>query len=470
MRDVLGARFGSMVRVATNEATDPTVDSQIVQLQASDADVLICGVVPRFAAQAIRRAHDIGWQLMMFMTNVSVPVGVVMQPAGPEKAVGLMISDYRKDQSDPAWANDAGMNEWRGFVRRYFADGDLGDNNYTCAYGVGTTMIQALRQCGNDFPRENVMRQATNIAATDVATLLPGIKVQTQPTNDNVVRQMQLQRWDGTSWVRFGNVIEGANVGWAASEGGAQDQRHGLHLVLHLFHAGDRARHDAKALAHRLTAGEAVEGDNTGRDARVDPVGIHPGLRAHGLEQRELDGVVVMCFLWRRGDTQDGAQQIGAADQADQLAALEDEHAADMVLLHQLGDALGALRLADGDELPGHHVARCLAMGLGEAIDHRLGTPEYIQEPGERSGGVVREATDQVALGHDAHRRAFAIHHRNGGYATRGQQLRNGRDGRLRRDDHRVCGHELFGLHGVYLSALSGLSDEPFRGLRVVLF
>ena len=212
VRDVLGARFDSMVRVATNEATDPTVDSQIVQLQASGADVLICGVIPRFAAQAIRRVHDIGWRPMMFMTNVSVSVGAVMQPAGPERGVGLITSDYRKDQSDPAWANDAGMNEWRGFMQRFVPGGDLTDNNFTYGYGVGTTMIQVLRQCGNDFSRENVMRQAANIAPMDVATLLPGIKVQTQPTNFNVIRQMQLQRWNGSGWVRFGNVLEGANV------------------------------------------------------------------------------------------------------------------------------------------------------------------------------------------------------------------------------------------------------------------
>jgi branched-chain amino acid transport system substrate-binding protein len=212
VQDVLGPRFQQMVRTATNEATDPTIDSQIVQLQATGADVLICGVVPRFAAQAIRRVHDIGWRPMMFMTNVSVSVGVVMEPAGRERGIGLITSDFRKDQSDAAWANDPGMNEWRGFMQRFMPGADLNDNNFTYAYGVGTTMIQVLRQCGNDFSRENVMRQATNIAPMDIATLLPGIKVQSQPDNYNVIRQMQLQRWDGRSWARFGNVIEGGNV------------------------------------------------------------------------------------------------------------------------------------------------------------------------------------------------------------------------------------------------------------------
>lgn len=212
IKDVLGARFDAQVRVATNEATDPTIDSQIVQLQATGADVLVCGVIPRFAAQAIRRVHEIGWRPMMFMTNVSVSIGMVMEPAGKERGIGLITSDYRKDQSDSSWANDPGMNEWRGFMRRYLPQGDLSDNNYTYAYAVGATMIQVLRQCGNDFSRDNIMRQATNIQPMEVATLLPGVKVQSQPNNYSVIRQMQLQRWDGTTWVRFGNVIEGAAI------------------------------------------------------------------------------------------------------------------------------------------------------------------------------------------------------------------------------------------------------------------
>jgi branched-chain amino acid transport system substrate-binding protein len=213
VRDVLGpARFDSAVRLVSHEATDPTIDSQIVSLAATGADVLLCGITPRFAAQAIRRVHDIGWKPMFFMTNVSISGSVVMQPAGAEKGVGVITSDYRKDQGDPAWAYDPGMNEWREFMRKYVPEGELGDNNYTYAYGAGTTMIQVLRQCGNDLSRENVMRQAAGIAPLEVATLLPGIKVGTSPTNFSPIRQMQLQRWDGRSWQRFGNVIEGAQV------------------------------------------------------------------------------------------------------------------------------------------------------------------------------------------------------------------------------------------------------------------
>jgi branched-chain amino acid transport system substrate-binding protein len=212
LKDVLGARFDSMVRTATNEATDPTIDSQVVQLQATGADVLVCGITPRHAAQAIRRVHDIGWRPMFFMTNVSISAAVVMTPAGPEKGIGVITSDFRKDQGDPAWANDPGMNEWRGFMRQYLPEGDLNDNNYTYAYAAGLTMIQVLRNCGNDFSRENLMRQATTLAPMPLPTLLPGIQVQSQPTNYNVGRQMQLQRWNGRSWERFGGIIEGANV------------------------------------------------------------------------------------------------------------------------------------------------------------------------------------------------------------------------------------------------------------------
>jgi branched-chain amino acid transport system substrate-binding protein len=212
VRDVLGPRFDSTVRLVSHEATDPTIDSQVVSLASSGADVLVCGLVPRFAAQAIRRVHDIGWKPLFFMTNVSISPSVVMQTAGAEKGIGVITSDYRKDQGDPAWANDPGMNEWREFMRRYLPEGEIGDNNYNYAYGAGTTMIHVLRQCGNEFSRENVMKQATSIAPLECATLLPGIKVSTSPTNYNPIRHMQLQRWDGRSWQRFGSLIEGAQV------------------------------------------------------------------------------------------------------------------------------------------------------------------------------------------------------------------------------------------------------------------
>ena len=149
----------------------------------------------------------------MFMTNVSVSGSASSSSRpGKEKAVGLITSDYRKDQSDPAWADDPGMKEWRDFMARYIPDGDMGDNNYTYAYGVGLTLLQVLKQCGNDFSRENILKQATNIAPLELPTLLPGVKVSTSPTT--TTRSATCSCSDGTAraWVRFGNVIEGANV------------------------------------------------------------------------------------------------------------------------------------------------------------------------------------------------------------------------------------------------------------------
>jgi branched-chain amino acid transport system substrate-binding protein len=212
LRDILGARYDGTVRSASYEAMDPTIDSQVVSLQATGADVLVCATSPKFAAMAIRKVHDVGWRPLTFVANVSSSAAAVMHPAGAEKGVGVITSDFRKDQPDPVWADDPGMNEWRGFMRQYLPDADLTDNNYTLAYGFGLTMIQVLQQCGNDLSRENVMRQAINLAPLEVPTLLPGIRVSTSPNNYKPVRHMQLQRWDGNSWVRFGRVIEGADV------------------------------------------------------------------------------------------------------------------------------------------------------------------------------------------------------------------------------------------------------------------
>ena len=212
-RDILGDRYERMVKAVSHEATDPTVDSQIVSLQAGGADALLIATTPKFAAQAIRKVYDIGWRpALEYVTNVSISVATVMQPAGAEKGVGIITSAYLKDQTDPAWRDDAGMNEWRGFMAKHMPDADLNDGNYVFSYGVSKTMEHVLRQCGNDFSRENIMKQATNIQNLEVPTLIPGIRVATSPGSYHPIRQMQLARWTGGTWERFGSVIEGANV------------------------------------------------------------------------------------------------------------------------------------------------------------------------------------------------------------------------------------------------------------------
>ena len=213
LRDVLGDRYDRMLAKAVSyEVTDPTIDSQIVTLQGSGADVLVTAATPKFAAQAIRKIYDLNWKPLHFLTNVSASVAAVINPAGPERAVGIILGGYVKEVSDPAWENDPGMNEWRAFMKEYMPDADLADVNYPFSYGIGGTAMQMLKQCDGNFSRENIMKQATNLQGLELPTLLPGITVNTSPTNYHPIRHLQLQRWNGTRWERFGNVIEGAGA------------------------------------------------------------------------------------------------------------------------------------------------------------------------------------------------------------------------------------------------------------------
>jgi branched-chain amino acid transport system substrate-binding protein len=210
LKDVLGNKFDKMVVTASYESTDPTIDSQITSLQAADANVLLVAAIPKFAAQAIRKVHDLDWKPLFYMAYVSTSVGAVIKPAGPENAIGMITLRYVKDPTDPTWKNDAGMNEWRDFMAKYMPGADTTDANYVFAYGVSKTMLQVLKQCGDDFSRENIMKQAANLHELELPTLLPGIKVNTSPTNYHPIRQMQFAKFDGTTWVRFGEVITGA--------------------------------------------------------------------------------------------------------------------------------------------------------------------------------------------------------------------------------------------------------------------
>jgi branched-chain amino acid transport system substrate-binding protein len=205
---VFGDRYAKMVTEATYEPTDPTVDSQIATLQASGADVLVVAAAPKFAAQAIRKVYDLGWKPMFFMTNVSISVASVLTPAGPEKAIGMISTGYLKDPTDHQWDNDAGMQEWRGFMAKNMPGADLTDANYVFAYAASKTMLQVLQQCNGDFSRDNVMKQAESLHDLTLPTLLPGIKVSTSHTDHRPIKAMQLERWDGKTWVLFGDIIE----------------------------------------------------------------------------------------------------------------------------------------------------------------------------------------------------------------------------------------------------------------------
>ncbi len=210
VKDILGERYDRMVTTVSYEVTDATIDSQALALKQSGANVLITAATPKFAAQMIRKIYELDWKPVHFLTNVSISAGSVITPAGPERAVGIISAAYLKDPTDPTWKDDPGMNGWRAFMRKYMPDADLTDAGPVFAYGVTSTLLQVLKQCGSDFSRENVMKQAANLHDVDVPVLLPGIKVNTSATNFHPIRQMQLEKWNGKSWELFGPVIQGA--------------------------------------------------------------------------------------------------------------------------------------------------------------------------------------------------------------------------------------------------------------------
>ncbi len=210
-RDVFGDNYGKMVvKDVSYELTDPTTDSQVVSLQSTGADTLVIIATPKFAAQIIRKVYDINWHPMTFLTNVSISVGSVIKPAGVGKAIGVISGAWLKNSSDPAWADDPGMKEWHGFMDKYMPGADQTDEYYIWGYAMATILVHVLQQCGNDLSRENVMKQATNIHDLEIPMLLPGIHVNTSPTNYHPIRQLQLARWNGKIWERFGEIIEGA--------------------------------------------------------------------------------------------------------------------------------------------------------------------------------------------------------------------------------------------------------------------
>jgi branched-chain amino acid transport system substrate-binding protein len=206
-RDGLGERSAMIVAQASYEVTDPTVDSQVVQLQASGANVLFNVSTPKFAAQAIRKAHDIGWKPVHYINSVSSSVGSVLTPAGVDKSAGLISSAYLKDATDPRWANDAGLARWREFMKKYYPDGNTAEIFNVYGYTAAATLHQVLKQAGDNLTRENVMRQAASMKGFRVETLLPGISMDTSRVDYAPLEAVQLQRFNGKQWELFGDVI-----------------------------------------------------------------------------------------------------------------------------------------------------------------------------------------------------------------------------------------------------------------------
>jgi branched-chain amino acid transport system substrate-binding protein len=208
LHDELGDKFDQMViKTASYEVTDPTVDSQIVTLQASGCDTLISATTPKAGAGAIRKVYDIGWKPTFFMSNVSISQTAVLKPAGLDKSTGIITAQYLKDTTDPALANDPGVVAFVAFLKRYLPDLDPSDSNLIYGYSVATTVVQVLKQCGNDLSRENLMKQAASLSKFVTPLALPGIELNTSATDFRPFSQMQLARFDGTSLVRFGELV-----------------------------------------------------------------------------------------------------------------------------------------------------------------------------------------------------------------------------------------------------------------------
>ena len=206
--DGLGDAKKQIVMKQTYEVTDPTIDSQIVNLKNSGATVFFNITIPKFAVQAIKKAHDIGWKPTHFLNNVSSSLGTVIKPAGTEASKGLITALYMKEVTDPQWRNDKGFTEWLAFMKKYYPDGALDDQANGFAYNVAILMTQVLKQCGNDLSRENIMKQAASVKDFELPLLLPGIKVNTSPTDFAPIEQEQLAKFDGEKWALFGDIIE----------------------------------------------------------------------------------------------------------------------------------------------------------------------------------------------------------------------------------------------------------------------
>jgi len=213
LRAGLGDKAAKMI-VATQsyETTDPTVDQQVVALQGSGADVLLTAAIPKFAAQTVRKVYDIGWKPTHFLNSVANSVGLVMKPAGLEKGVGIISATYRKDPTDPQWQATPEYKEWLAFMNKYGLSASITDSEAVVGYSYAQTLVEVLKMCGDNLTRENVMKQAASLHDLKLPLLLPGITLNTGADDFDPIKQMQLQKFDGTTWQLFGDVISGSGT------------------------------------------------------------------------------------------------------------------------------------------------------------------------------------------------------------------------------------------------------------------
>jgi branched-chain amino acid transport system substrate-binding protein len=207
LKDGLGTKASMITAEESYETTEPSIDGHIVKLKATGADVFISITTPKFAAQAIKKLAEIDWHPLHIVSNVSASVGGVIKPAGFENAQGILSAAYAKDGADPQWDNDAGMKKFLDFLAKYYPDGNRLDGSVVYGYGAAQTMVKVLQMCGDDLTRANIMKQAASLKDFEPDTLLPGIKINTSPTDFAPIKQLQMMRFKGEKWDLFGPII-----------------------------------------------------------------------------------------------------------------------------------------------------------------------------------------------------------------------------------------------------------------------
>ena len=210
LKDGLGDKAGMIVATESYELTDPTIDNHVVSLKASGADIYVSVTTPKFAAQSLKKVKEIGWApAMHILNNVSSSIGGVIKPAGYDTAQGIISVTYGKDVTDPQWKDDAGVKEYDAFIQKWYPDANRIDGSVGYGMMLAQTLVQVLTQCGDELTRENVMKQAASLNDFELGLLLPGIKINTSPTDFYPIEQEQMQRFAGETWVRFGEIISG---------------------------------------------------------------------------------------------------------------------------------------------------------------------------------------------------------------------------------------------------------------------
>jgi branched-chain amino acid transport system substrate-binding protein len=210
IKEGLGAKASSMIIMEESyEVSEPTIDSHIVKIKAANPDTLLIFATPKFVAQTIKKTAELSWKPLQIITSISVSIGSVIRPAGLENAQGVMSAVYFKDGTDPQWNNDPGMKKWSDFVDTYMPGADKTDTSIIYGYGVAQTLVKVLEMCGDDLTRANVMKQAASLKDFVPDTLLPGVKINTGPTDFAPISQLQMQRFKGEKWELFGEIVNG---------------------------------------------------------------------------------------------------------------------------------------------------------------------------------------------------------------------------------------------------------------------